>query len=588
MTKAYSYIRFSSKDQIRGDSLRRQSAGAEKFAKDHGLELFADYKDLGVSAFRSSHANEGGLAEFISALGQGKIEKGSYLIVESLDRLSRDRISIALTQFMDILECGIYIATLADGKVYKPSATDNYMEIIMSLTIMSRAHEESKTKGGRVGAAWANKRAKVRNEGEVYTRRCPSWLRVVDDKYALVEDKAAVVRRVFQMALSGIGSDSIAKAFNSEGVDVFGNGQFWHKSYIEKLLHNPSVYGVMQPCKMQWDDGKARMVRVNEGLPIEEYFPAVIDAGLFHRVKAIRSAKRPQGRSGVTFSNLFKGLIKCGECGSPVHYLNKGKPPKGRQYLQCSTSKARAGCNGKLLRYDAVENALLGLFTQLNYLELVPDTDTIENQRNVFEQEIAGLKAEQLELGSGIQNLTDAVAENGSSNALIGALSKKEQRQLDVIKELEELYSELLKLKDITSEAKDANTAVVRILFEMFCFERLIGKENDLRLLREKLNSFYKKYIKRIDLFDMRLKVFFNNSEKSEEVKFLVDRIENKRVYVAFSGKQLLGISIDLLREISDAFIEEREIENSVYEQMEDLLKRDALFELSDLFNGVF
>ena len=39
MIKAYSYIRFSSTRQMRGDSLRRQTELSEQYAKEHNLEL---------------------------------------------------------------------------------------------------------------------------------------------------------------------------------------------------------------------------------------------------------------------------------------------------------------------------------------------------------------------------------------------------------------------------------------------------------------------------------------------------------------------------------------------------------------------
>ena len=54
MAKAYSYLRFSTLEQMSGDSFRRQTAAAEEYAMKHGLELDTSltFRDLGVSAFR--------------------------------------------------------------------------------------------------------------------------------------------------------------------------------------------------------------------------------------------------------------------------------------------------------------------------------------------------------------------------------------------------------------------------------------------------------------------------------------------------------------------------------------------------------
>ena len=69
MAKAYSYLRFSTPEQIHGDSLRRQTEGARTYAATHNLELDESltFRDLGVSAFRGANAVEGALGQFVAA-----------------------------------------------------------------------------------------------------------------------------------------------------------------------------------------------------------------------------------------------------------------------------------------------------------------------------------------------------------------------------------------------------------------------------------------------------------------------------------------------------------------------------------------
>ena len=88
------------------------------------------------------------------------MERGSYLIVESLDRLSREEILPAHTLFLSIVQAGINLVTLIDKRVYRAKTT-NLVDMITSLVIMERAHDESKTKSMRVGAAWKNKRSQA-------------------------------------------------------------------------------------------------------------------------------------------------------------------------------------------------------------------------------------------------------------------------------------------------------------------------------------------------------------------------------------------------------------------------------------------
>src|SRR4051794_17399302 len=100
--KAYSYIRFSTPEQLKGDSLRRQLQLSRDYALQHGLELDEELKDIGVSAFKGKNRTDGALGRFINLVREGKIEPGSVLLVESLDRLSRDQILAALSQFSEI------------------------------------------------------------------------------------------------------------------------------------------------------------------------------------------------------------------------------------------------------------------------------------------------------------------------------------------------------------------------------------------------------------------------------------------------------------------------------------------------------
>ena len=96
MPKAYSYIRFSSAIQLKGDSLKRQTSLREEYLAKHPeleLDTTLNLSDLGVSAYDRSNITKGALGRFLQAVKDGKIARGSYLLVESLDRLSRAQVS---------------------------------------------------------------------------------------------------------------------------------------------------------------------------------------------------------------------------------------------------------------------------------------------------------------------------------------------------------------------------------------------------------------------------------------------------------------------------------------------------------------
>ena len=167
----YSYVRWSSVAQTLGDSERRQVERSRQYAADHGYHFIEEMTDLGISAFRGKNATEGALAGFLRAVEKGKIPPGSFLLVESLDRLSRQEVPKSLTIFLQIINAGINIVTLADTeRVYTPEKCDA-MDLMQSIMILSRANEESRLKSYRVGKAWADKR----NNADTLklTRMCP-------------------------------------------------------------------------------------------------------------------------------------------------------------------------------------------------------------------------------------------------------------------------------------------------------------------------------------------------------------------------------------------------------------------------------
>src|ERR1700723_810732 len=136
---AYSYLRFSTHEQAAGDSRRRQSAMAEKYAADHHLrlDLALSFRDLGVSAYRGQNAKEGALRAFLDAIEHNLVPPNSYLLIESLDRLSRDRILSAQGLFLQIVQAGVTIVTLLDQRSYSlESLNQNPLDLIISLVSM--------------------------------------------------------------------------------------------------------------------------------------------------------------------------------------------------------------------------------------------------------------------------------------------------------------------------------------------------------------------------------------------------------------------------------------------------------------------
>jgi DNA invertase Pin-like site-specific DNA recombinase len=161
--RAYSYVRMSTDMQLKGDSRRRQMQLSADYAKDHNLILVEDFRleDIGVSAFTGDNVREGEFGRFLNAVKQGLIPQGTYLLVEALDRISRQSILKSLPLFLEIINSGITIVTLRDKRVYRAQAF-NIDDLYTSITSLKLAHEESLLKSERGGQAWGENRSLAR------------------------------------------------------------------------------------------------------------------------------------------------------------------------------------------------------------------------------------------------------------------------------------------------------------------------------------------------------------------------------------------------------------------------------------------
>ncbi|MEY9720702.1 DNA invertase Pin-like site-specific DNA recombinase [Sinorhizobium fredii] len=376
--KAYSYIRFSTPEQARGDSLRRQTEKAASWCKERGIELDDTLRDLGVSAYHGANRATGALKSFHEMVEDGRIQRGSYLIVESLDRLSRETVIDAATKLFALIQAGIVVVTLSDGQEYSSERLrQDWTPLIISLAVMARAHDESRIKSERVAEAWKQKKATARSEKTPITKRCPEWLYIEDGQFKIDERKAGIIYRIFEATIEGFGRRAIARRMNERKIPAFRGANGWQTSSIAKVLSSRAVIGEYQPHSGR----HSARNRQPQGEPIRDYYPAIIDEKMFWQAQSAITARQhgSAGRTGVTGAHILKGLAKCGECQSVMHISNKGPKPKGGIYLVCENAKRKMGCdNAKHYRLDETERKLLHALSQL----VAEDIDFKRNEAN--------------------------------------------------------------------------------------------------------------------------------------------------------------------------------------------------------------
>jgi DNA invertase Pin-like site-specific DNA recombinase len=457
--RAFSYVRMSTDVQLKGDSLRRQLEQSREYAAQQGWDLLEEdqLRDIGVSAFSGANVSGGALGQFLEAVRNRRVEPGSFLIVESLDRLSRQEVLKSLGVFIEIVNSGVNIVTLADGRTY--TAATGFEDLIFSIVSMSRAHDESRTKSIRLSAAWSNKRKNA--ETRKLTAQCPGWLKLSNDKkqFEVIQKRADIVVSIFQDSTAGVGNYSITRRLNQTHVPPFGRSRGWRSSSVNKILANRAVLGEFQPHRLV--DGR----RVPDGDAIKDYFPAIIDEQLFYRAQNARDQRRVKGagRKGPNVSNLFSGLATCAYCGSKMRFENKGPGPKGGTYLVCDSARRGLRCEKTAWRYDAFERSFLAFVKEVDLERLVYREDEAR-KRSSIDDAIAALRGEQAAIGQQMDRTYELLGMAGTAAGYVAQkLQTLEDRRSAVEAELREREQERARLGLTVSDGKQVKALIERL-----------------------------------------------------------------------------------------------------------------------------
>lgn len=362
--KVYSYLRFSAAKQADGASIARQSAYAERWAAEHGLDLDQSLtmRDEGLSAYHQKHIKHGALGVFLEAITAGRIPSGSVLVVEGLDRLSRAEPIQAQGQLAHIINAGITVVTAGDGREYsRESLKANPMDLVYSLLVMIRAHEESETKSKRVRDA-AIRAAKAWQAGQrvaVPGGRVPQWVRKNGDRYELIPEMAEAMRETVRLYIAGYGAVRILEELKVKGLPPVCLDR---ANNIDALLRR-QTYLLL---------GTKEIRLGGETYALRNYYPAVISEDECNRllVEAAKRTQRPHlgaGKSEVP--NLFSGMGKCtcGTCGGLLVSNNrKMTAPRGEytyRRVRCPTcERTSKSTYGKSTASCAVERLEAAIF----------------------------------------------------------------------------------------------------------------------------------------------------------------------------------------------------------------------------------
>ncbi|GAC28580.1 recombinase family protein [Brumicola pallidula] len=379
----YSYIRFSTIEQARGQSLNRQMSYAKEIANLRGLELddSLTMKDLGLSAFHQTNITRGALGLFLKAVEDGKVPAGSILVIESLDRISRADPLDSQRIITKIIKADITVITAADRKEYnQETIKQNPMDLVYIVLLLIRANEESEMKSKRVSSALVKQCGDWLVGKRGFRLKCgkaPKWVKWDDTEkvYVYEPHEKTIILRKIELFKQGFGGLKIAELLNSE----FGVGTVHHTG--------ANVY---KEVKRRTLVGEFNVKIGNIDYVLKDYYPALLSSADFNLLLAdstIRGAiKHTQKYVGI-LSGI--GTFKCGGCGksvgSHVIYRKKciGDVKSSHKRYGCVEARRNNNCTMKsTIQIDVIEKAVV-LFCQdkVNLERILVQKSDAENLR---------------------------------------------------------------------------------------------------------------------------------------------------------------------------------------------------------------
>jgi DNA invertase Pin-like site-specific DNA recombinase len=558
MKKAYSYIRFSSEKQRGNDSLRRQTEDTEKYAKANNLQLDDSLRmhDLAKSGFRGEHVAEGGaLYDFLQAIREKRVEPGSILLVESIDRLSRQKVSIAFEQFLSIIRAGVSITTMMDGMTYTPDSIDeNIGQLYVSLGNMVRAYQESLTKSVRIGAAYKAKKDRALAGIEKITKRCPAWLELREDRrgYDIIPEMAEAIRRIYQMRLEGKSLIQIAQILNTDPilpkrpVTKRNPSGGWQSSYVEKILQSRTVIGEAQLNSVVWNEARRQYDRIPYGDPIPNYYPAVVDPDVFYQAQANKAENLKKrghggGRVGKT-NNLFTHIARCGLCGGFMHAEGTTPNKIGSKYFYCEKSHRQLNCTARSVNYREFEKLFFENLEELNVAELMPDAKQTKRRSREIDNLITATEHQIKEQEQLAATLTDSI-QPSDDRRIVDLIKGKLLVVLDKADELrnrlEALKSERQSLQ-IAAKEMQRNVDTAKEVYQLMASAQ---SPEELSDIRQRLKREIAKMVSQIDIYPL-VEPYQEMSDEGGGLYKWMDSKTMRKIRIKFHGSKNVRLLI--------------------------------------------
>ena len=225
----------------------------------------------------------------------------------------------------------------------------------------------------------------------------------IKNKLMIDEETAWIVRKIFDLAVHGMGVRRIANTLMDEKIPCPGWFQYtrnggcaryfegqpeekryvWSQPYLRNILKDETYIG--NTIHNRWGTvsyKNKRMVRTPDEkcLRIEGTHEAIITPDVFETVQKQIASRRRECKGKRT--QIFAGLLKCADCGLGMRYGIQSSAKSQYAYFMCGKYRdyqTKSGCTTHYIRYDTLYAYVLARIQHWS-ARAIQDEDALLNQ----------------------------------------------------------------------------------------------------------------------------------------------------------------------------------------------------------------
>jgi DNA invertase Pin-like site-specific DNA recombinase len=370
--------RLSKDDELQGESnsITNQKAILEDYAKKHGFTNLCHYSDDGWSGTNFDRP------EWKRLIADIEADKVGVVICKDMSRVGRDYIKVGFYTEVMFKQHGVRFIAIGnniDSDVFEST------EFAPFLNIFSEWYARDTSRKIKTVLHAKGNSGKPMSNTPVY-----GYTKSPEDKdlWIIDNEAAAVVKRIYQMAMNGMGPYQIAQFLTSERVEkpsyyftrkgmvgarasarVLTEPYIWCGSTVISILSKLEYCGHTVNFRTRKESFKDKNYKRN---PEEEWkvFPnthePIIDQETFDTVQRLRGTPRKINKN-TGEANPLTGLVFCAQCGEKMY--NKRQSREGAKHnvadhYICSTNnisrkRFNETCTQHYIRSEVIRELVL-------------------------------------------------------------------------------------------------------------------------------------------------------------------------------------------------------------------------------------